>query len=325
MIVPYAPARWARLGKIGHASRDRESVSIRWCDGSRSTPARLTSFEPGAPPPSPQTRHSAGSYLRGHFGRKYVSVGLTLHRGSPTSYHGSEPYSVPEPPGLRRCGAGRRRWGPFLLGLHGEQPEEVRSWLSTRTRMRLIGHGCDADEDSAHHLSGGSPTGWFDVIAHASEATPTRPLSQSPVVPLMRCRRCPSAVSGVTRFRTKSDTPRNDRSGCAAATQGMMLPTRVRLTQADTSTCRPVQGRLRRDRPRFARAHGCRRAKKRRTRADQRPGAAWKGGRATQDAGRPPVNLTGWGRGGVWWRVLRLGRGVGCWWLRRWWVAGLRR
>lgn len=130
-----------------------------------------------APPSSPQTQRSAGSYLREHFGRKYVSVGLTFQRGSLNSYHGSEPYSVPEPPpDFADAVLGDAAGGPFLLGLHGEQPEEVRSWLGARTRMRLIGPGYDADDDSAHHLSGGSPADWLDAVAGVPEVTPTRPL-----------------------------------------------------------------------------------------------------------------------------------------------------
>ncbi len=34
----------------------------------------------------------------------------------------------------------------------------------------------DPADDAAHHLSGGSPAEWFDVIVHNHEVTPAHPL-----------------------------------------------------------------------------------------------------------------------------------------------------
>jgi erythromycin esterase len=62
----------------------------------------------------------------------------------------------------------------FFLDLHAEGPDVVQTWLNASARTRLIGPAYDPDNDAAHHLSGGSLTDWFDVIAHCRQVTPVR-------------------------------------------------------------------------------------------------------------------------------------------------------
>jgi erythromycin esterase len=50
----------------------------------------------------------------------------------------------------------------------------VQTWRNASARTRLIGPGYDPENDAAHHLSGGSLTDWFDVIAHCRQVTPVR-------------------------------------------------------------------------------------------------------------------------------------------------------
>jgi erythromycin esterase len=89
--------------------------------------ARTVSF----PPATPKTSRNAGSYLRDHFGARYVSAGLSFH-------HGSVPDSVPAPtPGPGRVDAvlGSTDLPSYVLDLHAAQPDPTRSGPgSTRQR-----------------------------------------------------------------------------------------------------------------------------------------------------------------------------------------------
>lgn len=122
------------------------------------------------PPAPPKTSRNAGSYLRKHFGARYVSVGLSFH-------HGSVPNPVPAPtPGRTDAMLGSTGMATYLLDLHADQPDPVRAWLHAPAKMRLIGPNYNPDDDANHHMSGGSLGDWFDLIIHHREATPTHPL-----------------------------------------------------------------------------------------------------------------------------------------------------
>src|SRR5205823_13232091 len=103
-----------------------------------------------SPSSPPLTHRNAGSYLRGHFGTNYISIGLTFH-------HGSLPYPVPAPPPefaeATLASAGRDR---YLLDLHARQSHSVRAWLHAPARTRLIGPHYNPDDDAADHTAGRS-------------------------------------------------------------------------------------------------------------------------------------------------------------------------
>ncbi|GAA4184035.1 hypothetical protein GCM10022252_12290 [Streptosporangium oxazolinicum] len=124
-----------------------------------------------SPSSPPATHHNAGSHLRERFGPGYLSLGLTFH-------HGSLPYPVPAPPtDFAEAPLGAADPDTFLLDLRAERPDPVRAWSDTPTRTRLIGPVYDPGNDAAYHLSGGSLTGWFDVIAHRRQVTPVHPIT----------------------------------------------------------------------------------------------------------------------------------------------------
>lgn len=119
-----------------------------------------------SPSSPPATHYNAGSHLRECFGPGYLSLGLTFQ-------HGSLPYPVPAPPAdFAETPLGAAGLDLFLLDLRAESPDPVRAWLDGPARTRLIGPVYDPENDSSYHLSGGSLTDWFDVIAHCRKVTP---------------------------------------------------------------------------------------------------------------------------------------------------------
>ncbi|MEO3788261.1 erythromycin esterase family protein [Actinocorallia sp. B10E7] len=66
--------------------------------------------------------------------------------------------------------------GDYFLDLHAERPPAVAELLGRTAKFRAIGLVYDPDNDAAHHMTGGSPAEWFDVIAHYRHVTPARPL-----------------------------------------------------------------------------------------------------------------------------------------------------
>lgn len=121
----------------------------------------------------PMTHRNAGGHLREYFGAGYLSIGLTFH-------HGTAPCPVPPPPAeFADAVLGGTGLDAYLLDLRTDAPATVRTWLDTPTKTRLIGPGYDPADDAAHHISGGSPAGWFDAVLHTQEVTPVRVLSHA--------------------------------------------------------------------------------------------------------------------------------------------------
>ncbi|MBW7454031.1 erythromycin esterase family protein [Paenibacillus sepulcri] len=116
------------------------------------------------------TGHSAGSYLRGHFGSGYASIGLTFHHGS-----GADPIPFPSSE-FAEAVLGEVGLDTYLLDLHAGQPDSVQDWLNAPTKTRVIGPYYDPEKDSLFHMYG-SLANWFDIIIHTQEITPARPLA----------------------------------------------------------------------------------------------------------------------------------------------------
>jgi erythromycin esterase len=117
------------------------------------------------------THHNAGSLLRDRFGPGYLSIGLTFD-------HGSLPYPVPAPPvDFAEAPLDVAGLDTFLLDLRAESQPPVQTWLNAPTRTRMIGPFYDPEDDAAYHLSGGSLTDWFDIIAHYQQVTPVHPIT----------------------------------------------------------------------------------------------------------------------------------------------------
>lgn len=167
------------LGSLAYAEQRMAENVILWHDhtghkivywGGMAHTANGNPRTVSSPGDPPTAERSAGSYLRDHFGEGYASIGLTFG-------HGSVPYPVPAPPPeFADAVLGAAGMDTYLLDLHAPQPRAVQAWLDAPAKLRLIGPGYNPEYDSAHHMSGGSLADWFDVIVHAREVTPIRPL-----------------------------------------------------------------------------------------------------------------------------------------------------
>ncbi|WP_411079779.1 erythromycin esterase family protein [Streptomyces sp. cmx-18-6] len=150
-----------------------------WTSSSHSAkaPARAISF----PPDPAGASRNAGSHLHDGLGDQYSSIGLTFGRGELATYTDAPPHRVPSPvPPLVESVLEDDATGDYLLDLRADAPRPVADWLARTAEFRAIGPRYDPDDDPAHHLTGGSPAEWFDVIVHRRNVTPARPLRPGP-------------------------------------------------------------------------------------------------------------------------------------------------
>ncbi|WP_198653523.1 erythromycin esterase family protein [Actinocorallia populi] len=146
-----------------------------WTSSSHSSngPGRAISF----PPAPPEALPNAGGFLRERLGAGYASIGLTFHAGELTTYSGSKTFHIPgAAPELFESILGANGLGDYFLDLRAKRPAAVTELLGRTARFRAIGPVYDPDNDAAHHMTGGSPAEWFDVIVHRRRVTPARPL-----------------------------------------------------------------------------------------------------------------------------------------------------
>lgn len=100
-----------------------------------------------------------------------MSIGLTFD-------HGTVPYPVPPPPtAFADAVLGATRLDTYLLDLHASQLPAVRVWLTSPSKVRLIGPRFDPNDNASFHLTGGSLAEWFDIIIHHQATTSSRPLT----------------------------------------------------------------------------------------------------------------------------------------------------
>lgn len=115
------------------------------------------------------TGRSAGSYLHEYFGSGYTSLGVTFHHGLGADY-------IPEPSAeFAEAVLGEVDLDSYLLNLNATQPDTVRAWLNTPTKIRVIGPYYDPEKDSTFHMVGPLAK-WFDIIIHFQEITAARNL-----------------------------------------------------------------------------------------------------------------------------------------------------
>ncbi|MBB5939692.1 erythromycin esterase family protein [Streptomyces zagrosensis] len=151
---------------------------LLWTSSSHSAKAhaRAISF-----PPNPaHASRNAGSHLHAQFRDRYLSIGLTFGRGELATYADTPPHRVPRPaPPLVESVLGDEAAGDYLLNLRTAAPQPVTDWLVQTATFRAIGPRYDPDNDTAHHMTGGSLTEWFDVLVHRRHVTPARPLHRA--------------------------------------------------------------------------------------------------------------------------------------------------
>ncbi|KND34268.1 erythromycin esterase [Streptomyces europaeiscabiei] len=150
-----------------------------WSSSSHTADARtrVVSFPPDPASPS----RNAGSHLREHLGTRYLSIGITFGAGELATYSGAPAHRVPGPvPPLVESMLDDEAVGDYLLDLRTDAPRLVADWLTRTARSRLIGPRHDPRRDTDHHMTGGSPAEWFDVLAHLRRVTPARPFHRPP-------------------------------------------------------------------------------------------------------------------------------------------------
>jgi erythromycin esterase len=141
---------------------------VYWGGSGHTANSRTRSFSPSS---TSEPEHNAGSYLRDHYGPRYVSIGLTFD-------HGAVPDPVPPPPrAFADAALGAAGLDAYLLDLHASRPAPVGAWLTSPARVRLIGPRFDPDDNAGFHLTGGSLAEWFDILIHHQATTSTRPLT----------------------------------------------------------------------------------------------------------------------------------------------------
>ncbi|MDX6741415.1 erythromycin esterase family protein [Actinocorallia sp. A-T 12471] len=146
--------------------------ALWWTSSSHSSngPGRAMRF----PPAPARALPNAGGFLRERLGPGYVSIGLTFQRGELNAYAGGRTYQVPDAaPELFESFLAS---GDFLLDLRADGPPEAAAWLTRPAFFRAIGPVYDPANDAAHHMTGGSPAEWFEIVLHLGEVTPTRQL-----------------------------------------------------------------------------------------------------------------------------------------------------
>ncbi|MFH9687219.1 erythromycin esterase family protein [Streptomyces sp. NPDC017413] len=150
-----------------------------WSSSSHTADARtrVVSFPPDPAAPS----RNAGSYLRERLGSRYLSIGITFGAGELATCTGAPAHRAPRPvPPLVESVLDDEAVGDYLLDLRADAPRQVADWLTRTTRSRLIGPRHDPRHDTDHHMAGGSPAEWFDVVAHLRRVTPARPFHRPP-------------------------------------------------------------------------------------------------------------------------------------------------
>ncbi|MFF2021656.1 erythromycin esterase family protein [Streptomyces sp. NPDC058171] len=147
--------------------------TLFWTSGSHAAkaPTRTISF-----PPNPASAsRNAGSHLQDGLGDRYLSIGFTFGRGELATYTDAPPHRVPGPaPSLAESVLDDDATGDYLLDLRADAPQPVADWLAGTATLRTVGPAYDPDDDSGHHMTGGSLAQWFDVLVHRRHVTPAR-------------------------------------------------------------------------------------------------------------------------------------------------------
>ncbi|WP_040695587.1 erythromycin esterase family protein [Nocardia vinacea] len=115
-----------------------------------------------------------GSYLREHFGARYISVAIGFH-------HGDLGMAVaPEPlPDLVDAALGEVALPAFYLDLHSDASESVQQWLRGPAKLRTISGIYDPAKDATAHTSVRSLLDAFDLLVHIRETSPVHWLPQA--------------------------------------------------------------------------------------------------------------------------------------------------
>jgi erythromycin esterase len=134
-------------------------------------------------PPGPVLdRAMAGGRLRATYRSRYVSLGLTFDHGTITAgWHTGSPseFVVPRPaPDFVEHELARAHLGDFLLTFERPAPLEVRRWLHSTGRLRVIGGAMyDPAHDADYYMEVPRWSHGFDALLHLDRVGASRPVS----------------------------------------------------------------------------------------------------------------------------------------------------
>lgn len=110
-----------------------------------------------------------GSYLRAHFGPRYLSVAISFHHGDLGAAIAPEPR-----PELVEAALGTVDLPAFYVDLRDEAPRQVQQWRRGPAWTRTISGVYNPDEDNEAKLAVSDLASAFDVLIHIRETTPVQ-------------------------------------------------------------------------------------------------------------------------------------------------------
>ncbi|MEV4240288.1 erythromycin esterase family protein [Nocardia sp. NPDC049737] len=173
LIVEFHEKSVAGQGGFARDERPAANRVIQW---QRDTGAKIAYWDGiahtaaltlGAGPAESSEFRGTGSYLREHFGARYISVAIGFH-------HGNLGMAVaPEPlPDLVDSTLGTVDLPAFYIDLHSDAPESVRLWLHGPAKLRTISGIYDPAKDATAHTTVRSLVDAFDALVHIRETSP---------------------------------------------------------------------------------------------------------------------------------------------------------
>lgn len=113
--------------------------------------------------------HSAGSYLRAHFGADYVSVAVGFHHGDLGMATAPDPQ-----PDLLDALLGTVDLPVYFVDLRGSVPEQVDRWRREPAKLRTISGIYDPAKDAEANTKVDALNDAFDILIHIRETSPVR-------------------------------------------------------------------------------------------------------------------------------------------------------
>ncbi|WP_433523487.1 erythromycin esterase family protein [Nocardia pseudovaccinii] len=166
----------------GGFARDERPAADRVIEWQRDTGAKIAYWDGiahtaaltlGDGPAETAEFRGTGSYLREHFGARYISVAIGFHHGDLGMAVAPEPRSD-----LVDAALGEVAVPAFYVDLHSDAPQSVQQWLHGPAKLRTISGIYDPVKDATAHTSVRSLLDAFDVLVHIRETSPVHWLPQ---------------------------------------------------------------------------------------------------------------------------------------------------
>ncbi|WP_433712467.1 erythromycin esterase family protein [Nocardia sp. CA-084685] len=167
----------------GGFARDERPAAQRVIEWQRDTGAKIAYWDGiahtaalplGDGPAENSEFRGTGSYLREHFGARYVSVAIGFHHGDLGMAMAPEPLSD-----LVDATLGMVDLPAFYIDLHSDAPKSAQQWLHEPAKLRTISGIYDPAKDATAHTTVRSLVDAYDVLVHIRETSPVHWLPQA--------------------------------------------------------------------------------------------------------------------------------------------------